>query len=342
MKRTITLISVLVLSILAFGQPPAGYYDSAQGLYGQNLKMALYNIIKFHSSVTYSQLWTEFPQTDATSTNKVWDIYSDNPAGVNPYTYSFSVNQCGTYSQEGDCYNREHVIPQSSFGGALPMYTDLFHIYPVDGYVNNRRADYAFGTVGSVSWTSANGGKLGTCNYPGYTGSVFEPIDEYKGDIARSIFYMMTCYQNQVQNWSSVMLSGNDLAPWFRDMLVSWSANDPVSQKEIDRNNAIYAIQNNRNPFIDEPYWVESIWGVNASVTESKEGLIDVWFYQHQLHVISDMKSQVMVYDLSGKLVESNNNVAANAILELDQPVGIYIVKVLTNTQVYQEKVFVR
>jgi len=341
MKKSIAFYFVFLFSFSSYAQIPAGYYDDAQGLYGQDLKLALYNIIKWHSSVTYTQLWTEFQSTDATASNKVWDIYSDNPSGTNTYTYNFSSDQCGTYSGEGDCYNREHIIPQSWFNGASPMYTDLFHVYPVDGYVNNKRSNFCFGTVGSVSWTSDNGGKLGTCNYPGYTGTVFEPIDEYKGDIARSIFYMMTCYQNVVQNWTGDMLSSNDLTPWARDLLVSWSANDPVSQKEIDRNNAVYAVQNNRNPFIDEPYWVESIWGSNASVVSNEVSKMDVWYSQKELHIISNENAQVFIYTISGQLVNQFNVMIENSTVQLDDPKGIYIVKILSDNQTYKEKIFV-
>ncbi len=125
-------------------------------------------------------------------------MYSDNPGGTVPYTYNLTdADQCGNYGGEGDCYNREHSWPKSWSDEDAPMYSDLFHLYPTDGYVNGRRSNYPFGDVGSASWTSMNGSKVGSCSYPGYSGTVFEPIYEYKGDFARSYFYMTVRYYNE-------------------------------------------------------------------------------------------------------------------------------------------------
>ena len=259
---------------------PSGYYNTATGT-GSTLKTQLYNIIKDHSSITYDQLWTSFPSTDTKANGKVWDVYSDIPNDTPPYEFTFISNQCGTYDSEGDCYNREHSFPSSWFGGEVsPMYTDLFQIYPTDGYVNGQRSNYPFGEVGSASWTSQNGSKKGTCSYTGYTGIVFEPIDEYKGDFARSYFYMATRYENVISTWyansteADAVLQNNSFPvfeTWFLNMLGEWSVNDPVSQKEIDRNEAIYAIQGNRNPYIDHPEYVYSVWGVGQINTGTIE-----------------------------------------------------------------------
>lgn len=254
----------LFLSYVAAFTQPAGYYDAASGQTGEALQTALYNIIDNHVVRTYDQLWTDFQSTDAKANGKVWDMYSDVPGGSPAYEYTFITDQCGNYDEEGDCYNREHSIPASWFNDALPMYADLFHLIPTDGYVNNKRSNYPFGEVGSTSWTSTNGSKLGSSNYPGYSGTVFEPIDEYKGDIARNYLYMATRYKNVISSWSGEMLADNSypvFTEWALNMLLEWHTNDPVSQKEIDRNNAIYAIQQNRNPFIDHPEYANLIWG---------------------------------------------------------------------------------
>lgn len=265
------LIIQISLFIQVQAQIPPGYYDSADGLQGFTLKTALYNIIKGHTQRSYDNLWTDFESTDKKTNGKVWDMYSDNPNGTPPYEYTFITDQCGNYSSENDCYNREHSMPKSWFNDGTPMYTDLFHLYPTDGYVNGKRSNYPFGQVGSASWTSMNGSKLGTSSYPGYSGIVFEPIDDYKGDFARTYFYMATRYENVVSNWSNTILSGNNTTvyvTWAVNLLLEWHVADPVSQKEIDRNNAIYQIQHNRNPYIDFPEWVHSIWGGNIiSVT---------------------------------------------------------------------------
>jgi endonuclease I len=252
-----------------YAQAPAGYYDSATGT-GYTLKTQLYNIIKGHTVRSYDQLWTDFYSTDRKTNGYVWDIYSDKPGSTPAYDYTFFTEQCGNYSGEGSCYNREHSFPKSWFDDASPMYSELFHLYPTDGYVNGKRSNYPFGEVGTASWTSTNGSKLGTSNYPGYTGIVFEPIDEYKGDFARTYFYMATRYENIISGWENNDSNGDAVLngttdqvyeDWFLNLIIDWHNNDPVSQKEIDRNNAIYAKQNNRNPFIDHPEYVAKIWG---------------------------------------------------------------------------------
>lgn len=271
--RTISLLLAFIAGKTA-GQPPAGYYVTAEGKAGTELRQALHEIIKGHTESTYSALWAHFMTTDARSDGKVWDMYSDIPGGTPPYLYTFTTDQCGNYSKEGDCYNREHSFPVSWWGGSttLPMYTDLFHIYPTDGHVNGRRANYAYGVVASASWTSQNGSKLGSNSWPGFSGTVFEPIDAYKGDFARSMLYMATRYYAEDAAWpsSSDMFTGADPKSWVVSMLLHWHNTDPVSQKEVDRNNAVYGIQSNRNPFIDKPEYAVAIWGDPTSVSESE------------------------------------------------------------------------
>jgi len=247
-------------------QIPSGYYNTATGT-GSTLKTQLYNIIKGHTVVSYDDLWAAFQTTDDRANGKVWDMYSN-------CTFTFGTHQCGNYSVECDCYNREHSFPNSWFGGveSSAMYSDLFHLVPTDGKVNGMRSNYPYGEVTSPTYTSGNGSKLGNCSYPGYTGTVFEPIDEYKGDFARNYFYMATRYENVIAGWhvynefvEAVLLANAYPAyeTWFLNMLGEWHKNDPVSQKEIDRNNTIYtSYQHNRNPFIDHPEYVYSIWGV--------------------------------------------------------------------------------
>jgi endonuclease I len=243
-------------------QIPPGYYNSATGLTGTSLQQALHDIIDNHTVVSYNSLWTWFKQTDRKSNGKVWDMYSDIPGGAPPYEYTFVTNQCGSYNSEGDCYNREHSWPASWFNDMSPMYSDIFHLFPTDGYVNNMRGNYPFGEVGTASWTSMNGSRRGTCVSPGYTGVVFEPRDEYKGDFARAYFYMETRYFNEDSNWpGSPMTDGSQLLPWAQTAMLLWHLQDPVSQKEINRNDSIYKnIQHNRNPFIDHPEYAGMIW----------------------------------------------------------------------------------
>ncbi len=270
MSFTKYLIAILmaVQSFYLYGQIPQGYYDDAQNKTGVELKIALYNIIDDHTSISYSDLWDAFYDSDRKPNGKVWDMYSDVPGGTPPYQYTFFSDQCGTYNSEGDCYNREHSFPKSWFNDASPMYSDMFHLVPTDGYVNGRRSNYPYGEVGNVTWTSQNGSKLGSSNFPGYSGTVFEPIDEYKGDFARGYFYMATRYHNVIANWDSEMLNGTSFpafTTWAKNLLLQWHEQDPVSAKEIDRNNVIYAsYQHNRNPFIDHPEYANLIWGTGT------------------------------------------------------------------------------
>ncbi|PWJ43226.1 endonuclease [Sediminitomix flava] len=253
---------------------PGSYYGSAEGKTGYALKTALHQIISSNTTVlSYGDLWDAFYESDAREddSNKVWDMYSYSLEGEFTYEYEFGTNQCGnTPGYENGCYNREHSFPTSWFGGKnYPMYTDLVHIVPTDSYVNSRRSNYPYGEVSSASWVSENGGQLGSNNTNGYSSTVFEPIDEYKGDFARIYFYMATRYQDQIANWdknssqADAVLNGTSdqvFEDWQLDLLLKWHYNDPVSDKEIKRNEAIYKWQNNRNPFVDHPEWVEEIW----------------------------------------------------------------------------------
>ncbi|MEG2665502.1 MAG: endonuclease, partial [Bacteroidales bacterium] len=253
LSTLLTWISIGVLS----AQIPTGYYNAALQKSGYPLKTALFGIITNHTALSYTALWSAFRQTDATLNGKVWDMYSD-------CDFTFGSEQCGNYQKECDCYNREHSFPKSWFHDEKPMYSDLFHLYPTDGKVNSMRGNYPFGEVGSVTSISNNGSKLGSSNFPGYTGVVFEPVDAYKGDFARSYFYMVSCYEDRLSSWDTPMLNGSReqaFSDWAKNLLLKWHRQDPVSQKEIDRNNAVYAKQHNRNPFIDFPQLAEKIWG---------------------------------------------------------------------------------
>lgn len=268
---------VLLIPVICSGQIPPGYYNSAQGLTGQPLKVALYNIIKNHTQISYANLWNTYSKTDRKANGKVWDIYSDVPGGTSPYEYTFISDQCGNYSGEGDCYNREHSWPKSWFNDLAPAISDMFHVLPTDGYVNNKRDNYPYGNVSTASWTSLNGGKLGICSNLGYTNIVFEPIDEYKGDLARGYFYMSTRYYSEDAGWSSSDATNKaTILPWQVNVLLQWHHQDPVSAKEIARNDSIYyRYQHNRNPYIDNPQWVDSIWHQDVTVFIKEHELSD-------------------------------------------------------------------
>lgn len=265
-NRLFALVTFLMTGANLIAQIPSGYYNNAQGKTGTELRAALHNIIKGHTSISYGAIWDAYWSTDNKGDGVVWDMYSDNPGGAPLYTFYLGSDECGTYSSEGDCYNREHSWCQSWFNDQSTPRTDLHHIFPTDGYVNNRRSNFPFGEVKNAKWTSRNGSKLGPCRTPGYSGTVFEPIDAYKGDFARALMYMSVRYFNEDSGWkTSGMTNKSDILPWAIDMLLRWNELDPVSQKEIDRNNAIYDdYQHNRNPFIDHPEYARMIWDENG------------------------------------------------------------------------------
>ncbi len=270
MKKSI-LILIVLSTINTLAQIPTNYYDSAVGLSGYTLKSELHSIItNGHSDQGYDALYDGYVTTDSDNyyenDGSVLDMYSENPSGTDPYYYTHNNLTCTgglNYDSENDCYNREHIVPQSVFSSQNPMQGDIHQVVPSDGYVNNRRSNYAFGEISSASWTSMNGSKVGSNTYGSYTGTVFEPIDEFKGDIARMLFYFATRYETQVDSWSHTMFNGTEdqvFADWFLDMLLEWHTNDPVHQRELDRNQAAYDYQGNANPFIDHPEWVNTIW----------------------------------------------------------------------------------
>ncbi|AZA79310.1 T9SS C-terminal target domain-containing protein [Chryseobacterium sp. G0186] len=271
MKRILSFFLLSFAFINAFAQVPSGYYDPAAGLTGAPLKSALRLIIKEgHQDKGYSGLWTAYFTTDRDTTYEndgtIMDIYSENPTGPDPYNFTVGTNQCGQYSTEGQCYNREHIVPQSLFNEQFPMKSDIHFIRATDGKVNGIRSSYPFGKVGpNPSQTSQNGSKLGSSVSPGYSGTVFEPIDAFKGDVARMIFYFVTRYETQLAGFSSGDMLGGSAFPglqqWELQQLLAWNAMDPVSPAETARNNAAYAFQGNRNPFIDNSAYADLIWG---------------------------------------------------------------------------------
>lgn len=313
---TFTLLTLTATSVYAQGPNDSGtYYAAADGKKGAELKTALCEIINPHTQRTYGNLWTDFQTTDAKANGKVWDMYS------NKREFTFVTDQTGSagYKKEGDNYNREHSFPKSWFNDEYPMYTDLFHLYPTDAWVNNARGNDPFGEVGTSYTASENNfSKWGNARSDlGYSGKVFEPNDEYKGDFARTYFYMVTCYESykvnmtgtakQITSWNCVMLDGKTypaLANWALTMLMKWAKNDPVSDKEFNRNNAVFGIQNNRNPFIDYPGLEEYIWGALKDVAFSYD------HYQSPTAIMTikaePANKEGVMYNLSGQVVDKS------------------------------------
>jgi endonuclease I len=324
------LIALLLSALHLPAQIPPGYYDNASGLTGDSLRLALHDIIKDHNIQTYSSLWTHFQKTDLHSTGKVWDIYSDIPGGTPAYSYTFVTNQCGNYAAEGDCYNREHTVPSSWSGTSGAVYTDLFHLYPTDGFVNGKRANFPYGEVASPSWTSTNGSKLGNNAFPGYTGTVFEPIDPYKGDIARTYFYMAVRYLDKLPSWTSAVFSGDSLTSWSKELLLKWHYQDTISQKELDRNDSIYKIQGNRNPFIDHPQWVTYIWDVINTAHSTIDNIkpdVEIQYTDNEIRISNPGQQQmkISVFSLSGVQVFETLTSEQSTALRPELTNGAYV-----------------
>ena len=261
--RLTAAAALTAAALCAAAQPAEGYYSSCEGKTGRALLQQLETVVGPHKNVGYDGLWNVYKTSDVRPDDgTVWDMYSTK-------RWKVGSAQCGQYKVVGDCYNREHSMPKSWFSEAQPMKSDAFHVYPTDGKVNGQRSNYPYGECASGTTLPGSGsvkalGKLGTSTFPGYNGKVFEPVDEYKGDFARTYFYMAAAYNSRISSWHSDMLAGNSYpvyTTWAVNLLLKWHRQDPVSDKERDRNDAVQRHQNNRNPFIDNPEMAEYIWG---------------------------------------------------------------------------------
>ena len=303
MKRTLLFLfsSVIALAMTAKTVTPAAslpaYYVSIDGKSGKTLFDAVQKVTKIgYSSLGYDGLWNAYKYTDLHDNGYVWDMYSD-------CTWkSINSNHCGSYSTECDCYNREHSIPKSWYGGTTSgPGCDIFHLVPTDGKVNGTRSNYPFGEVASADYNK-HGNKKGSAKsitivggntIAGNTGAtisasgtVFEPRDEYKGDFARGYMGALLRWAGEKafntgegsKTFTTNYSTGSfGLTKYGVALLMKWHRQDPVSQKEIDRNNGIQQTQGNRNPFIDYPYLAEFIWGEKAGQTLDLDDLITAY-----------------------------------------------------------------
>ena len=300
-KNLFALALIMTIVGVAYAQAPANtgyYYYQANGKKGAELKTALHQILKNPDVVHYDSLWNAYKISDARPMGDsliIWDMYSD----ISRYRIDFPTHKNSIEGVSG--FQREHSMPKSwfnpternssglTYADVKPMYSDIVHVIPTDGTVNNKRSNNAYGEItdaSKIDWQSANGfskqSKKGGCGTPGwaeYMGAdakkarVFEPNDEYKGDLARIYFYMATCYEDTVGTWTSPMFDSlatdgyQPFAQWAFDMLMRWAKQDPVSKKEIDRNEACYQLQGNRNPFVDYPGLEDYIWGEKKEET---------------------------------------------------------------------------
>ncbi len=299
-KHTIFVLALAIVAQLGWAANvtapsdiPA-YWSSVDGKSGGELWSAVSAATnKGFKSIGYNGLYSAYLKTDVYPSDsvgkagKIWDMYGE-------CVFS-SGNTCGNYSGVCDCYNREHSIPQSWWGGGTGgIGNDIFHVLPTDGKINGVRSNYEYGEVnGGTNWRGNYYGAAGSWATDKKTiastagesvkgsGNVFEPKDQYKGDWARGIMGTIVKWQQSNLTTGNNFFSGSYTASSYYGLtkkavvlLMKWHREDPVSQKEIDRNNGIQATQGNRNPFIDYPYLAEYIWGEHYGETIDMSKLI--------------------------------------------------------------------
>lgn len=361
MKKNYFLLFLLTSS-LTIAQIPSGYYDSATGT-SYTLKTQLKKIINDVSDGLtneylsidngYGGLYDTYVTSDIDSyyenDGTVLDMYSENPNGLDAYEYTYEIefpddrDSGSGGTSEGEYYNREHLIPQSVFNENYPMRSDAHFVTPSDKYVNGQRGNLPFGVVQNTNYISSNGSKRGNnlnSGYSaGYTGDVFEPIDEFKGDIARIYFYFATRYEDEITGFNAyAMFNGTNnqvFTTTFFNILYQWHIQDPVSQRELDRNDAIFVTQNNRNPFIDHSEYVQTIWS-NLLSSEALS-IKDFKIYpnpisENNLYIKTNQLLKVEIFNVLGKSilktqVDSNHTKINVGILSK----GIYLVRLTSN-----------
>ena len=258
MKRILAHILLLLFVTTAIAQ--SDYYKSVDGTKGgAALKTALYNLIKDHKKISYGsgedKTWGAFYTTDAVVENgqrRVLDMYSNEK------------RYFGSKGSAVSGMNIEHSVAKSWWGGNQNnAYCDIHHLNPSDQNANSRKSNYPLGELTSVSWD--NGVTfVGKANIDGSSMNAYEPCDEYKGDFARVFMYMFTCYQDLTWEYTWMNYEKSTyptLKPWAVQLLLKWHKQDPVSEKEVSRNNAVYAVQGNRNPYVDYPQLADYVWG---------------------------------------------------------------------------------
>ena len=330
------------ISLVAFfekAQQDDCTYSSLEGLKSKALLSSLHSLIVDHTVLSYDDVRGDRANVDLNADGNIWDIYSDcsfSPKGYCRGSDGFA---------ECECYNREHALPKSWWGGSdtEPMYTDLYHIFPTDFEANSNRSAWPYGEVtGTVEWSNSLGSKVGYGTF-GSSGNnyVFEPADEYKGDLARVYFYMITCYNDKNftaggKGYQMFTYSGNTAGFTSKalTLLLKWHRQDPVSKKETERNNAVSLKQHNANPFVGDPNLVEFIWGkwkneaytCNASGTDVRpvqEENIRISVVGGHLNIRSDRYMDIRIYDITGSEMRS---VSADGQADISLPTGLYLV----------------
>ncbi|MDP3580857.1 MAG: endonuclease, partial [Ignavibacteria bacterium] len=251
------------------------YYSNITGnLSGTVLKDSLYRLIKKCIKYFYTDnstpnsidVWKmlKAADEDPKNPNNVIGIYSGLSIGKEPQSY----------------WNREHVWSKShgNFGTDIGAGTDAHHLRPENPSINGLKSNLDFDMGGSIV-PGATTNK--------YDSDSWEPRDEVKGDIARTIFYMAVRYEGEngepdLEVVDYIPSSPNNEPKYGKlNTLLKWNLQDPPDDAEINRNNVVYSFQKNRNPFVDYPNWVTTIWGNPTDIKHKKK---DEIIYNYSLN----------------------------------------------------------
>lgn len=251
---------MLLVAVSLYATIPPGFYHLAKNKSKAQLKSSLklvsspLQVLNYGSGIDFT--WHGFFYTDRRSDSTVIDMYSP--------IVRRQTNYMGVAGM-----HIEHSLPKSWWGSHENMaYKDLFHLYPADGITNSTKNNLPLGEVVGVPLLDNGVSKVGRNGFGTfYAENSFEPSNEFKGDFARSYLYISSIYEDYAHLWKSPMMLNNTYPVWRKwaiDLLLKWHRQDPVSPKELSRNEVVFRIQGNRNPFIDYPALAEYIWGADS------------------------------------------------------------------------------
>ncbi len=347
MKRNLLFILLSLCTLMAAAEDmPTGYYDRIEGTQDSILKGTLKSIIRNHTVIPYGN-----------GNNSTWNVfyYSDrNDEGYCMDMYCDSWQKFGDAGTVVSGCNIEHSFAKSWWGGTEnDAYKDCHHLNPSNITANSSRSNYPLGVpTQDVKDQSSTGSlRVGKATYEGETFYVFEPKDEYKGDFARAYFYMATCYGRDINgNYDAVcskykgwrldnkdvgskfaMQNNNylEFRDWEIEVLLTWHRQDPVSEKELKRMDAVSNFQHNRNPFIEYPCLAEYIWGNKKGQPVSLSTLKNT-YDEDYLNLPDSQKKGCDCTTTAVETVEIDNESGAEAVDNLPK-------KVMRNNQIYIE-----
>jgi endonuclease I len=258
------LLALLQIIHQSYGEEPVGYYDSAHGKSGQSLREAINQVISGHKVISYG------------STDEAMSTIDADPINKNTVILIYSRRSDPSSNCCSSGWNREHLWPNSyGIDSRGPAHSDIHALRPCDSNVNSSRGNKHFdeSNLDSRYYKFPSHPEATLCSSDNNSWS---PPESLKGDIARAMFYMDIRYEGndgepdlELTDELAEITSSNSKMGSLKTLLV-WHMLDPVSEEEKIRNDRVYEIQKNRNPFIDRPQWVSSIWGNPLQISISK------------------------------------------------------------------------